>query len=482
MDKILKLREKILGKTVLISQSVSVDDPLSFLGNTSENKAETLINRIIAGNNWKASLLRSQRKDIFKYIVSFWEKSIFSIPYKSSTFKGVNLAKRPFLSPTGLVENNGFAFAEQYRWDTFFQNRGLILIGGLNFGLDQVLNLVDVFEEFQRIPNALVTPFLSRPQPPLEIFSLIDLLEAGCNSFKEIAYAVSVVEKELVTEWLDMGTGKQNQRQTNEMVEKFGLLTRYEPHDFPLLVGCEDGKDHNWITVNYGSDYLPVQLNSIIYGILDRLEQFYGSEKWGNNNEKKVFYAELKEQLKNDFQKTFWCDKGKWAGFRNYSMKDQNHILYGDLAGEIWPLFTKIASPEQASITLENLRQYYTGDYGLSATSLDLRKGGSIENEPLGQWQFQWEYPNCWPPLMMVAAEGLKNYGFQKEALEYEKKWVDYIEKEFDRSRAIYEKGPFDSRLSVAPGLYGTMKGFGWTIAVYLWFLKDLAERNLLNA
>jgi alpha,alpha-trehalase len=316
----------------------------------------------------------------------------------------------------------------------------------------------------------------------MEIFSAFDLIKAGVPKVGWLEKLINVVEEDLFVEWLDGGGGKVHSRQTKETLERYGLLTRYTGiHYHPLLASCEDGKDHNWISLTYGDKYLPVQLNSIIYGILDHLVMYYNDRHLGNNLARAGEYSELKEQFLQDFQEIFWCENGKWTGFRNYLIipGSEGQILYGDLAAEIFPLFNGIATAEQAEITKNNLEKYYKGDYGLATTSLELRKGGSIE-EPSGNWSYQWEYPNCWAPLMMVAVDGLKRYGYAKEALGYEKNWVQFIEKEFYKNGGFAEKSPYSSHVKVEKGFYGTVKGFGWTIAIYLQFLRDLAAAEML--
>lgn len=472
MDNVLKLRQLLLHKTLIVDPPQMHSELFDFLGKNKEERMGNLMKKI-GGEHPTES-----QKKIYEYIIDFWERSTISVEYKAQGFKGINLAKRPFLAPTGSNDGETFAFGEQYRWDTFFQNRGLILTGGLSLALGQLLNLTDVYNEFKRIPNALSSPFLSRPQPPFEMTGLMDLLHAGLVHDADVVSIVKVVEEELVTEWFDFGSGKQNHRQSKEIVDKFGMLTRYEPHSNPFMVGCEDGKDHNWITATYSFHHLPVQLNAILYGTISSLHEYYASVQWGNDAQKAELYGELKKQMYADFQKTFWCKEGKWEGFRDYSLLPgaEGPILYGDLSAEVFPLFFKLATPEQAEKTKNNLEKYYKGDIGLSTTSLELRKGGSIENEPQGQWKFQWEYPNCWPPLMMIAVEGLKNYGYVKEAAEYEKNWISYVEKEFEKTDGFAEKYPFSTETKIEPGFYGTMRGFGWTVATYLWFMKDLSK------
>lgn len=476
MDKLLKLRTLLLQKTKLVDQPKKRGDLYQFLGVTKEERVNCLMKKILGDK------VSQNRKKIFEYIIDFWERSTIEVPYKAPSFKGLNLARRPFLTPTGDNDGNSFAFGEQYRWDTFFQNRGLILAEGIDLAFGQLLNLTNVFNEFKRIPNALVTPFLSRSQPPFEMAMVMDLLNAGLANNDQLASVVRTIEEELVSEWLDFDSGKQNHRQSKELVEKHGMLTRYEPHSNPFIVGCEDGKDHNWITATYSFEYLPVQLNAILYGTVSSLYEYYSLSTLGNNKEKAKIYDELKKEILNDFQKTFWCNTGKWEGFRNYSLikNKEGCILYGDLSTEVFPLFFKLATQDQANIIKDNLSNYYSGNIGLAASSLELRVGGSIPVEPLGAWKFQWEHPNCWPPLMMIAVDGLKNYGFIKEAIQYEKQWIQYIETEFNRINGFTEKHPFSTSIKIEEGYYGNMKGFGWTIATYLYFLHDLILKDAL--
>lgn len=485
MDRILYLRNQICKNETSSTIKVNSDDSaFNFLGKTKKDKVETVLRKILPGENQEMVEARKKREKTFQYIIDFWERSLISAPYMKNLGKGLNLARYPFLSPSGKFNGDDFSFSEQYRWDTFFQNRGLILVGGYHLAINQLLNFVDVFKHYKRVPNALTTWFLSHSQPPLDMISLFDLLLAGVPKGSWLTLIVDMVEQELLTEWWDYESEKQRPRQTKKLIEKYGLLTRYNSiHFHPLLDSCEDGKDHNWTTTTYGSDYLPVQLNAIIYGIIDRLIIYYEDPDHGNNHQKTHVYKELKQKLFLDFQKTFWVNKGKWKGFRNYSIKPgkEGSIRYGDLAAEVWPLFFKIATDEQAEITKQNLEKYYKGEYGLSATSLALRKGGSIKKAPEGYDSFQWEYPNCWPPLMMIAVDGLKNYGYINEAIEYEKNWVSYVEKELERIGGFTEKQPYASHIDVSDGYYGVLKGFGWTISTYLYFSHDLALSNAID-
>lgn len=416
----------------------------------------------------------AKKSNICGYIVDFWKRSTLSVPLGAQTGEGRNLAKYPYLVPSGPMYGEEFSFQLQYRWDTFFQNLGLIIAGKPYIAKKQLMNFVHVYKKEGRIPNALASYYLSHAQPPLESFGIMALLDSGLKVDSQVHSIFETIEKELWSEWLDLGTGKKNPRQTEEFSKKYPLFTRHTSvHFHPLLCGCEDGKDHNWVSAKYGEHYIPVQLNSLIYAVLGHLAYYYKNIK--KNGEKEQIYSSLQRNLKASFD-IFWVSRGKWKGFRNYSIMPggSGPILYGDLAAEVFPLFCGIATKDQAEITKDNLFEFYAGDIGLATTSKALRRGGSISKEPSG-WKWQWEYPNCWPPLMYVAVQGLKNYGFDNEAILLQQMWVQWVEREFEKSGYFYEKGPFDSKVKVEHGFYGNIKsGFGWTIGVYLNFKQNL--------
>jgi len=483
LSLITKIRKQIIGDEKLVKYQSLNKDFFDFLGKRKEEKVLNLAKRV-APNTFYSDNFFQKRKQIFEYIIDFWNRSLIYVDYLKETGRGLNLARRPFLAPCVVADEEDLNFNEQYRWDTFFQNLGLALVGGFKLAINQLLNIVDVFNEYKRVPNALTTSYLSHSQPPLEIFSVFDLLNYKALKGDWTKKIINMVEKELFVEWWDYKSGKKHLRQSDELVKKYGLLTRYTSiHHHPLLAGCEDGKDHNLISAIFGSNYLPVQLNAIIYGILNYLIKYYQDEELGNNKEKVSIYKIFKEKLYHNFQKVFWCEKSGWEGFRNYSILkgEEEPILYGDLAAEIWPLFVGLATEKQALITKENLKKYYAGDYGLAATSLILRKKSNIYQKVDNSWQFQWEYPNCWPPLMYIAVEGLKNYGYFKEALIYQKNWINFVEKEFFITGRFFEKYVYTKNMVVESGYYGRLSGFGWTIGIYLRFLNNLVKENFLD-
>ncbi|MCD8485154.1 hypothetical protein LRY65_05285 [Candidatus Woesebacteria bacterium] len=473
----------------------------SLLGETLEDQAKTIAKEVIAPEVF--SEVWPEKREIYEYIALFLRHSTFTAPVNGEIGKGRNLAKRAYLAPTGFRTTNQdgeelpdfFYFAEQYRWDTFFHNQLFTLIGMNEMAIDQLLNLVDVFYMFSRIPNALTTEFLSHPQPPIEALSARDLLENGASAGEWYDTVMNVVEAELYTEWWDYRSGRVYPRQNQDFMDRFGpYLSRYVSiHMHPLIVGCQDGKDHNWISAYYGENYIPVQLNCLLWANVRELARYY--REYRPNPGKAELYETIQQELAQQMQQLFWVNNGRWRGFRNYSLGTtlihEGPILYGDLAAEIFPLYVGLATREQAEITLANLKEHYEGDIGLAATSPSLREDGSIPRAPEG-FVYQWEY-NAWPPLMILAVEALEKYSqspdddFATYASSLRLRWIQAIEHEFLATKnsdafhgepAMHEKYPYSTHIEVKPGFYGNLRGFGWTVASYLQFVHQEAQRD----
>lgn len=470
-----------------IVEPVQRPDLYDFLGKTPEEQALAIGRAVIPESVPNSDHLIEARLPIWRYILDFLKRSTLYIPYMARSINGRNLAFDVFLAPSGSSQGKEHAFAEQYRWDTYFQNRGLIAIGAIDIARKQLANIAYVFDEFGRVPNALDTSFLSHPQPPLEAYAVFDLINAGGSVGDWSHKIIRLAEADLVTEWWDLDSGRKNPRQSRRInwVERFGeYITRYtNVHYHPLLDGCQAGTDHNWVIAAHGSNHLPVQLNAIIYGTLGLLSIYY--QEYTDDSRKAGLYKDIQLKLRDRFNQLFWVKEGKFRGFRNYSIVEgeEGPIQYGDLSAEIWPLWVGLATPEQAEVTRENIAQYYAGDIGIAATSEKLRTYSSLE-APVG-WECQWEL-NCWPPFMLIAAEALMRYSqsptdaFAQNALSYQHKWVRWAENEFRQSGGFHEKGPYDSSQPVEQGYYGVLKGFGWTIATYMEFLKNLALHGRL--
>jgi neutral trehalase len=163
-----------------------------------------------------------------------------------------------------------------------------------------------------------------------------------------------------------------------------------------------------------------------------------------------------------------------------------------DLSAEIFPLYVGLADNNQSKIIFENL-QMYLGDIGLATTRH--RPGDELTMDVEKYYQCQWEL-NAWPPLMMVAVEGLERYyeklkaendpdceKFKQLSIQLQAQWVNALDYRFDhpdpgKKSVFYEKMPHKSTQLIKKGEYGNLPGFGWTLASYVTFLNNLVTQG----
>lgn len=95
-------------------------------------------------------------------------------------------------------------------------------------------------------------------------------------------------------------------------------------------------------------------------------------------------------------------------------------------------------------------------------------------------------YPFGWAPTEMIAIQGLRRYGYNKEADRITANFLSMILKEFIQHNTIVEKYDVERRESeVSAGLKFGYKsneiGFGWTNAGFTELYAQLPERQKRN-
>ena len=91
----------------------------------------------------------------------------------------------------------------------------------------------------------------------------------------------------------------------------------------------------------------------------------------------------------------------------------------------------------------------------------------------------QWDFPYAWAPTQMIAMEGLRRYGFNKDADRISYNFAGMIAENFRRDGTIREKYNAVTRSSetaVKAGYNINVVGFGWTNAAVVVFLHELPK------
>ncbi|HVS73304.1 MAG TPA: trehalase family glycosidase [Phycisphaerae bacterium] len=411
----------------------------------------------------------------------------------------------------------GGRFNEMYGWDSFFIVEGLVQGAGDAGGAERVAlargmteNFFYELEHYGAILNANRSYYLTRSQPPF----LTSMVQAVAG-----AEHGSAAEEGA---WLAAGyrAGQEDWAFWNRAESKAGEtgLARYydygsgpvpEMHDDPAyyenvvkkLAGMgeagrpflravragetgvpearvgglavtltddfykgdramrESGFDVSFRFGPYGGathHFAAVGLNALLYkeerdlaGMAERLGKTEEAATWRGRAEKR---KEAVDRYLWDAKSGMYFDYDFVAGKRSgYAF-----------ATTFWPLWAGLATPEQARRVAGHL-----GDFE--------RAGGLATSTT--RTGVQWDYPYGWAPLQMLAVDGLRRYGFDRQADALAERWLRMIVENYRREGTLREKYDVVTRsadVEVQVGYSQNVVGFGWTNGVFLKLLGEL--------
>jgi alpha,alpha-trehalase len=137
-----------------------------------------------------------------------------------------------------------------------------------------------------------------------------------------------------------------------------------------------------------------------------------------------------------------------------------------------YPMWAGIATPERAARIVRNLSMFEEAGGLLTSTY----ESGN-----------QWDKPFGWAPLHMLAASGLRRYGYEAEADRISLKFLSMVIEDYTKTGSIVEKYDVIRRGSAVDailnfGYRSNESGFGWTNAAFTTLLDGLSPeaRNRL--
>ena len=425
----------------------------------------------------------------------------------------------------------GGRFNEMYGWDSYFIIVGLLRDGRLDLAQGMVNNFLFEVEHYGAVLNANRTYYLTRSQPPFLTSMILGVYEAEKAAGHEDrawlakAYKLAVKDHSLWVEephlagstglsrYFDFGDGPASESLKDEtghyrdVVAYFlahpdqdhNLLVRRVPgQTSPLTVGStyslevcdiartmakpgcsvaaevalssdfykgdrsmrESGYDISFRFGPYGAGthhFAPVCLNSLLYKSEKDLERF--ATILGRKEEVEQWKKHAEERKAN-IQKYLWDGEG--GLFVDYDFDTQRRSSY-DYVTTFFPLWAGLATPEQAQALVQHLSTFE-------------QPGGLVmsPHETGGQWDF----PYAWAPNQLLADQGLRRYGYNREADRVSYKFLSTVAENFRRDGTIREKYNAVTRSSetqVTAGYHMNIVGFGWTNGVFLELLHDLS-------
>lgn len=351
-------------------------------------------------------------------------------------------------------------FNELYYWDTYFTNKALFALGQAEQAKNNIKDILYLIDRFGYMPNGNRTGFLRRSQPPYAALMVNDVYRAsGDLSFLKSALVTLKKEYEF---WMtrrvsENGLNHYDCEEDEEscsamyngcVAERIGKDESRDPKEAGrhYFAECESGWDFNPRFNGYCADYNPVDLNSNLY-MYEKLFAEY-EVLLGEGNGKA--WKEKAKSRAEKINELLWDNSAGVYKDYNYNTGKLSDVIS---AASFQPYFAGLADEKQREGLL-NLFRILENDYGVFTTEKTGKK-------------YQWAHPNIWAPCQYLAVEGLRHYGYEKEAERIAKKYTTLIEKNFDAHGKLFEKyngltGDID-----AISEYGTPEMLGWTAGVY---------------
>lgn len=389
----------------------------------------------------------------------------------------------------------GGRFSEQFYWDSYFIMLGLAADGQWKTIENMMDNYVYMIRKYGYIPTANRTYFLSRSQPPF--FALMVQLLAQKHGklqtystylpymlaeykfwMKGSRLTNSAPGREAYARVVRLPDGKlmnryyDNRSDPRPESAREDIETAESVHDhnaeklyLDLRAGAESGWDFSsrWfkeagnIASIHTTDMVAVDLNSLLYTLESTIAESYRILKQPLLARKFEGYA---ADRKDAIQTICWDPVKQLYG--DYDFIEGRQTNRVTLAC-VFPLYTNVATPEQAKETAKWLKSAFLRRGGLQTTLQDN-----------GQ---QWDSPNGWAPLQWVAIQGLRNYGYNELADQIKHRWVSTCLAVYKKHHKLVEKYDVVGEDGLGGGgEYPLQDGFGWTNGVLLALLREKDE------
>ena len=220
-------------------------------------------------------------------------------------------------------------------------------------------------------------------------------------------------------------------------------------HDFVLskLAEGEGGWDTTPRYFDKGFDYAPIDLNCLVYLMEKNLSFFYGLK---GDSKKQKQYLNLAKTRHKDLMNLCKGDDGIYYDYNAKENKRSDYIT----GASFYPYFVGIETSDKG---IDKLLKELEYPFGLSC----------VQNRNQEEIM-QWDFPNLWPPLILIAVRGLKNINRIEDAKRLAKKYMDMVEKEFERTGELWEKYDVTHGQKASHHEYSETQMLGWTAGVYL--------------
>jgi arylsulfatase A-like enzyme len=203
-------------------------------------------------------------------------------------------------------------------------------------------------------------------------------------------------------------------------------------------------------------DFCPVDQNSNLYIYEENFAFFH--QVLGTGQE--ALWRARAEKRKQLIQTLLWNDS-----LGCYTDYDWANKKTGDLVScaTLYPLLAGIASKEQAEKVVRKMREVLEFDHGLA----------TCEKRPQ-KFVYQWDYPNAWPPLQLLAIQALDRNGFTDDAQRIASKYVRTVIRCYAKTKDLWEKYNAVSGTVEVVDEYQMPRMMGWTAGTFVYAAEYL--------
>jgi alpha,alpha-trehalase len=430
---------------------------------------------------------------------------------------GLLYLPRPYVVPGGR-------FNEMYGWDSYFIQVGLLRDGETALARDMVENFLYEIEHYGQILNANRTYFLTRSQPPFLTRMILGVYERNQDrawlrrtlpsiekyyrywtTEPHLTPQLKVLEKHHgyiiesphltqgtgLSRYYDLGSGpapevvsdeRDSQGRTHyDRVKEFYRTHEVSDYDVAKFYDRatdeltpefyrgdrsmrESGFDPSNRFGPFSADitsYNPVCLNSLLY-VYER-DAARIARLSGRLSDARAWEARASARRER-VNRLMWDERDGLFYDYNFEKKEVRRYPF---VTTFYPLWAGLATPRQAARVAANLRMFERAGGLLTSTNVT----GS-----------QWDAPFGWAPTQLIAVEGLRRYGFEREAERVSVNFLSLVLKDFIEHNTIVEKYDVERRTSsLGAGLrfgYASNEiGFGWTNAAFTELYAQLPAR-----
>jgi alpha,alpha-trehalase len=414
---------------------------------------------------------------LLMHISASWDR-LLRQPQTGSSFSSALPLSAPYLVPGGR-------FREFYYWDSFFTLLGLRVDERDDLVEATIENCTSLIERFGFVPNGSRTYYLGRSQPPV-YHLMLDRSRAGEGATDErrldalltehsfwMAGAGSLRPCDAVRRVVCMPDGSilnrywdESERPRDESYAEDVITARHSGRHAPtvfrnLRAAAESGWDFSsrWYGNGAGLDstrtleIVPIDLNCLLFG----LEQAVARRAAGLGACSLALHFEsLARSRRRAIQTYCWSSREQRFGDCLWSTGDMTSSIN---AAALFPLFTAIASEQQANAMAALVRRELLAPGGIRTTAI-------LSGE-------QWDLPNGWAPLQWIAAMGLIRYGHVELGRTIAARWTSTVRRDYEDLGLLFEKYDVECQVPGRGGEYPVQVGFGWTNGVMRAFLAD---------